>query len=268
MTCLVNKNQKLDFIQFSVTTHRSSLNAMWDARWSADPLITNIKKDMKKEANQTTKRVNLSLCRPLFLALAAGFMTSRCHAANFEVLADTPVSFRANFTGVDTDPASLGSGNDFKRITFDFWTVLVNLRGDSVDLNGNAFGFYEIQLIHSGNLIPNPDAPILDSFLVWGPLAPDVEDMDTQSHSKPNGAGFDYLSTTVNFEYDPDANVVNYSGTISGDSDLDGNGVLDSKQTDEVVKILQGLKDQGEITGSKMGEIIKQTNQTKPKTEP
>jgi hypothetical protein len=208
------------------------------------------------------------MCRHLFLALAAGLMTSLCHAAKFEVLADTPASFLANFTGVDIDPASVGSGNDFEVITFDFWTVLVNLRGDSVDLNGNAYGFYEIQLTHSGNLIPNPDAPIVKSFLVWGPLAPNVEQTDSQSHSQPDGAGFDYLSTTVTFEYHPDANVVTYTGTISGDSDLDGNGVIDSKQTDDVVKILQGLKDQGEITGSKMGEIIKETNQTKPKPKP
>jgi hypothetical protein len=38
---------------------------------------------------------------------------------------------------MDTDPATIGS-NDFQVYTRDFWTVLVNLRGDGVDVDGNA----------------------------------------------------------------------------------------------------------------------------------
>jgi hypothetical protein len=71
--------------------------------------------------------------------------------------------------------------------------------------------------------------------------------------------GNDYLSTTVNIEYEPKANIVAFDGTIAGDSDLDGNGVIDSNQTDIVVDTLKGLKDDGVITGREMGQIIKET---------
>ena len=73
-------------------------------------------------------------------------------AATLEVSEDSPVSFRASFRGTDTNPSSI-EGNDFQVFTLKFWTVLVNLRCDGLDGYGNAFGFYEIQLTHTGSAI-------------------------------------------------------------------------------------------------------------------
>jgi hypothetical protein len=209
-----------------------------------------------------SRRVNL--WRALSVVVAVSFITLVAQAAKFDVIADTPASFRANFTGMDTNPESLGDGNDFQMVVFDFWTVLVNLRGDSVDSDGNAFGFYEIQLYHTGKLTQNPNAPKLDASLSWGPLSPiDVlsdKEVDTEADTEVNIGGSDYLSTTTNITYDPVNNIVNYSGSIAGDSDLNGDGTLDSQQTDNVVQTLLELKKSGAITGSKMGEILKETN--------
>ena len=52
-----------------------------------------------------------------------------------------------------------------------------------------------------------------------------------------------------------------FTGSIAGDSDLDGDGQMDGKNTDVVVDTLRGLKDVGIITGKEMGQIIKQTKQ-------
>jgi hypothetical protein len=70
-------------------------------------------------------------------------------------------------------------------------------------------------------------------------------------------------STSVNILYDSSAGTVGFAGTIAGDSDLNGDGIMDSDQTstDAVVKTLQTLKDVGLITGKEMGQIIKQTKQ-------
>ena len=197
--------------------------------------------------------------RAFFVAVAAGTVASTSLAAEFEVIADTPTSFRANFTGVDTDPLSPSAGNDFAVTQFKFWTVLVNLRGDSVDQSGNASGYYEIQLTHSGTALENPLAPVLKTFLFYANLQPGTMLMDDGVSSGSAGAGAEYLTTLVNIEYEPLANVVTYNGAIAGDSDLDGDQVLDSLEFDEVIKALQDLKDERIISGQEQGQIIKQT---------
>src|SRR6266511_3020040 len=223
------------------------------------PLTINKRKVMKQQAkNEIITRGSINTYLALLLALATSIITSVGQAAEFEVIADTPVSFRANFTGTDIDPAAL-AGNDFQVITCDFWTVLVNLRGDGVDVDGNAFGFYEIQLTHSGNKAPNPSAPVVKTSLVYLELQPGVELTVKSVSSGLNGAGTEYLTTTVNITYAPDQRVVSFNGAIAGDSDLDGNGVLDSDQTDIVVETLKDLKDDGVITGREIGQIIKET---------
>lgn len=181
-------------------------------------------------------------------------------AAELTVTADTPVSFRATFTGTDTDPLTIG-GNDFQVFTTDFWTVLVNLRGDGVDENGNAYGFYEIQLTRTGNAVADGTAPVVNTFLFYANLQPSVEMTDDGVASQPHGTGMEYLSTTVRILYDPGAGTVSFSGTIAGDSDFDSDGTVDSKQTDLVVDKLKSLKDVGIITGKEMGQIIRQTRQ-------
>jgi len=77
-------------------------------------------------------------------------------AADVTPTVDTPLSFRATFKGLDSDPQSI-AGNDFQVFEFDFWTVLVNLRGDAVDGNGTievvaraANGFVEVRVLDSG----------------------------------------------------------------------------------------------------------------------
>jgi hypothetical protein len=195
----------------------------------------------------------------LCVALAACLLgvTTPVLAADIVVTADTPFTFRATFTGVDTD-ASTTDGGDFKTWTFDYWTVLVNLRVDSVDGNGVATGFYEIQLTHTGHVLPNPDAPVVKAFLVGFTLQPGVLLTDTSVSSALKGTGSDYLSTTVDVLLQGDTGL--YSGSIAGDTDLDGDGTLDAKEaTDEVVETLKVLKDVGVITGKEMGQIIKQT---------
>jgi hypothetical protein len=193
--------------------------------------------------------------------IMSGVAVPDLFAATVKVTADTPVSFRATFTGVDTDPQSLGGGNDFQQFTFDFWTVLVNLRGDSVDTFGNATGFYEIQLTHTGSLAADPKAPVVNTFLFYGGLQPGVTLTDKSVASQPHDLGAEYLSTTVNILFDPIAGQTRFSGSIAGDSDLDGDGKLDTVDTDAVVDTLKGMKDIGLITGKEMGQIIKQTKQ-------
>lgn len=172
------------------------------------------------------------------------------------------LSFRASFTGLDTNAASI-EGNDFQVFTFDFWTVLVNLRGDGVDVNGDAFGFYEIQLSRTGSVVADPSAPVVKTYLFYAGLQPGVTLTDNSVSSQPHGDGAEYLTTSVNIVYDASAGQVRFAGTIAGDSDLNGDGIIDSDQTstDAVVKTLQALKDAGVITGKEMGQIIKQTNQ-------
>jgi hypothetical protein len=204
----------------------------------------------------------VGLCAALILSLAA---VPGVSAATLKVTADTPVSFRATFTGLDTDPASLGGGNDFQVFTLNFWTVLVNLRGDSVTPDGSggytAAGFYEIQLTHSGLLAVDPTAPIVKVSGTFNTLVPGVTLTDQTIGEQPHGAGTEFLTTVANISFDPVAWTVNYSGSIAGDSDLDGDGNLDSTDNDAVVKTLNGLKGAGVITGREMGQIIKQTNQ-------
>ena len=199
----------------------------------------------------------VGLCAAFILSGAA---VPDLFAATVKVTADTPVSFRATFTGVDTDPQTL-AGNDFQVFTFNFWTVLVNLRGDSVDSFGNATGFYEIQLTHTGSLAADPKAPVVNTFLPYGGLQPGVTLTDQSIASQPHDLGSEYLSTTVNILFDPTAGQTRFSGSIAGDSDLDGDGQLDTVNTDAVVDTLKGMKDIGLITGKEMGQIIKQTKQ-------
>lgn len=209
--------------------------------------------------NQNLIRPRLNWSHILALALSISFLGYAANAAELEVIADTPTSFRANFVGADTDPATQGGGNDYQEFKFNFWTVLVNLRGDLVDLNGDAWGFYEIKLTHTGASSENESAPVVSSSLSWGPLAAEDVLGSYQVQSGLNGAGSDYLTTDVSISYDPETNVVNYSGSIAGDSDLNGDGVMDSQQTDYVAKTLQDLKSGGAITGKDMGQILKQT---------
>ena len=139
--------------------------------------------------------------------------------------------------------------------------MLVNLRGDSVDGFGNLAGFYEIQLTHSGTLAPDPSAPIVNTFLHYGGLLPGATLTDSSVASQPHGLGSEYLSTTVNITFDPPNARVLFSGSIAGESDLNGDGKLDTTDNDAVVHTLEGLKKGGVITGREMGQIIKQTNQ-------
>jgi hypothetical protein len=202
-------------------------------------------------------RTIIGLCAAFVLSLVA---VPDLMAAGVKVTVDTPWSFRASFSGVDTDPYSLG-GNDFQVFTFNFWTVLVNLRTDAVDVNGNASGFYEIQLTHTGALVTDPTAPVVKASLVYSGLQPDVTLTDKSVSSQPHDAGSEYLSTTVNITFSPSTGTSQFNGSIAGDSDLDGDGQLDSQDTDAVVDTLKSLKDVGIITGKEMGQIIKQTKQ-------
>lgn len=198
----------------------------------------------------------------LIVAGASFVAVPRVLAADVKPTVDTPLSFRASFTGLDTDAAAI-EGNDFQVFTFDFWTVLVNLRGDGVDGNGAAFGFYEIQLSRTGSVVADPSAPVVKTYLFYAGLQPGVTLTDNSVSSQPHGDGAEYLTTSVKIVYDASAGQVRFAGTIAGDSDLNGDGIMDSDQTstDAVVKTLQALKDAGVITGKEMGQIIKQTNQ-------
>ena len=131
----------------------------------------------------------LGISRSRIVGVCAAFIVSGAaapdlFAATMNVTADTPASFRATFTGIDTDPGSI-DGNDFQVFTFNFWTVLVNLRGDSVDAFGNGAGFYEIQLTHTGLLDPHPKAPVVNTFLFYGGLQRDVTLTDKSVASQP-----------------------------------------------------------------------------------
>ena len=198
----------------------------------------------------------------LIVAVVWSFVAvPRALAADLKVTVDTPLSFRATFTGLDTDAQSVGG--DFQSFTFQFWKVVVNLRGDGVDVNGNAFGFYEIKLWRTGTAIDDPTAPGVNTFLVYMNLQPGAILTDSTVSSLPHGDGSEYLTTSVNILYDSSAGTVGFAGTIAGNSDLNGDGIMDSDQTstDAVVKTLQTLKDVGLITGKEMGQIIKQTKQ-------
>jgi hypothetical protein len=83
---------------------------------------------------------------------------------------------------------------------------------------------------------------------------------DKSVSSQPHGDGSEYLTTSVGIRYEPSAGAVFFEGSIAGDSDLNGDGIMDSA-TDDIVRTLQTLKDAGVITGKEMGQIIKQTNQ-------
>ena len=195
----------------------------------------------------------------LIVAVVWSFVAvPRALAADLKVTVDTPLSFRATFTGLDTDAQSVGG--DFQEFTFQYWKVVVNLRGDGVDVNGNAFGFYEIKLWRTGTAIDDPSAPGVNTFLFYTDLQSGVTLTDSTVSSQPHGDGSKYLTTSVNILYDSSAGTVGFAGTIAGDSDLNGDGIMDSG-TDAVVKTLQTLKDVGLITGKEMGQIIKQTKQ-------
>jgi hypothetical protein len=200
----------------------------------------------------------------LWLALCAGTFT-RSPAADLEILADTPISFRANFIGTDTDPFSLGAGNDFATFVTDYWTLLLNLRADAVDPSGNYSIFYEIILTHTGKLTPKklaPDVHVSSSATVPAGTVLEEEELS----SALNGGGQELLSTTTVVSYNAKFGVVDYIGTIAGDCDLDGNGVTDAEQfanqpVDDVVKGIKNLRTLGLITGREQGRIIKETNQ-------
>lgn len=181
-------------------------------------------------------------------------------AATLEVSEDSPIAFRASFKGTDTDPSSI-NGNDFQVFTGKFWTVLVNLRCDGLDGYGNAFGFYEIQLTHTGSAVTDPTAPLLKTFLFYVDLAPNVVLTDSSGDLQPHEAGSEFLSTVVKIRFDPSAGRTTLNGTIAGDCDLDGNGIMDSEETSipNLLDILQDLQRTGDITGREMGQIIQGT---------
>jgi len=207
---------------------------------------------------KSTTRIGAGLIAGFLFCFA---MAPDLLAADVKPTVDNPFAFRATFTGTDTDPLTLDGGNDFQVFTFDYWTVLVNLRGDSVDQDGNAAGFYEIQLTHSGSKLEDPTAPVVKTFLFYGGLVPGTVMTDASVSSQPHGSGSEYLSTTVNILFDPAGGTVQFNGAIAGDTDLDGDGVVDSLEADDVAKKLLTLKDLGMITGKEMGQIIKQTRQ-------
>jgi hypothetical protein len=192
------------------------------------------------------------IAAPAFVLLAA----TGLQAATITATVDTPTSFRATFSGLDTNPQDLGAGNDFQVFEFNYWTVLVNLRGDFVDAAGNAGGFYEIQLTHSGLLAPDPSAPVVNTFLFWDGLAPGAVLTDSKSRTRAHGASSDFMATEVAITFDASGNVVNYEGSIAGES-------LDVSDTSDVAHALSDLKKAGTITGKTQGQTIKKTNQAK-----
>ena len=105
----------------------------------------------------------------------------------------------------------------------------------------------------------------MNTYPFYAGLQPGVKMTDSSVSSQPHGDGAEYLTTSVNILYDPSQGAVRFAGTIAGDSDLNGDGIMDSDQTstDAIVKTLKTLKDLGVITGKEMGQIIKQTNQPK-----
>ena len=215
--------------------------------------------------NSHEKQTVRTLAGALVVVVWSVVGVAELRAATVTATVDTPLSFRATFKGLDSDPTSI-EGNDFQVFTFKFWTVLVNLRGDGVDTSGNAFGFYEIQLTRTGSAIADETAPAVNTFLFYTGLQPGVTLTDLGVSSQPHDAGAEYLTTRVNILYDSSS--VRFDGTIAGDSDLDGDGVMDTDQTptDVMVKTLNTLKDAGVITGKEMGQIIRQTKQPiKPK---
>jgi len=196
-----------------------------------------------------------ALLVPLFVIVAG---VSSVQAATFNVLVDSPTAFRATFMGVDTDPDSVGGGNDFQVVEFKYWTVLVNLRGDSIT-GGNANGFYEIQLIHSGSVIADPTAPMINVSTVFTGLEPGDVLTDNKSNSAPHAGTPDTLTTVADITYDDVDNLVIYEGAIAGDADLDADGVKDigdKGATDDLVKILNQVKNSGGITGREHGQAI------------
>jgi hypothetical protein len=192
------------------------------------------------------------IAAPAFVLLAA----TGLQAATITATVDTPTSFRATFTGQDTNPQDLGAGNDFQIFEFNYWTVLVNLRGDFVDTAGNAGGFYEIQLTHSGSLLSDPTAPVVNTFLFWEGLAPGAVLTDAKSRTRAHGARSEFLATDVSITFDPSGNVVDYEGSIAGES-------FDVNDTSDIAHTLIDLKKAGTITGKTQGRTIKRTNQAK-----
>lgn len=193
------------------------------------------------------------------LSLAAMLaVTAPAVAADVEVTTDTLTSFRATFTGLDTDATTI-DGNDFQQWAFNYWTVVVNLRVDGID--GEAYGFYEINVRRTGTVLADPDAPVVKTFLFYGNLQDGLTLTDSSVSSAPHGDGTDYLSTTVNIVFDGQAKSGAFSGAIAGEADLDGDTEIDTKNTDVIVDTLKGLKGVGVITGQEMGQIIKQTKQ-------
>ena len=85
----------------------------------------------------------------------------------------------------------------------------------------------------------------MKTFLIYSGLQPGVTMTDKSVSSQPHGDGSEYLTTSVGIRYDPSAGAVFFEGTIAGDSDLNGDGIVDSDQTstDVIVKTLQTLKD-------------------------
>jgi hypothetical protein len=210
------------------------------------------------EREKTMRIIGTGVLAAFILCVAAA---TEVRAVEVDVSVDTPWSFRATFTALDTDPYTI-EGGDFGAFTFDFWSLVVHMRGDEVDPDGNLVGFYEIQLRRTGHKAPDPDAPVVKTFNVkYGPLQPDATLTEFTVSSGPNGEGSDYLSTTVNILFDNAAGVVLFSGSIAGDVDLDGDGEIDVPTTDKAVETLRSLRDVGIITGNEMGQIIRQTRQ-------
>lgn len=207
----------------------------------------------------------------IVLAVALALSSGVSAQPVLKVTADTPVSFRATFVGKDTDAASTDqdAGHDFGKFEYDYWTVLLNLRTDGVCMDatqctlGTAYGYYEIQVWRKGALVPDPAAPKVFTFDYYGGLVSGVVSEYVSTASTANGAGMDYLNTTVHITYDAPTNTSAFSGSIGADADTDGDGTVDTAQTDVVVEKLRGLRNAGVITGREVGQILKQIRQPK-----
>jgi hypothetical protein len=211
-----------------------------------------------KKLNDITGYRPLARYRNWILALMASAAMS-LSAATFDVTEDSLAAFRATFKGTDIDPSTVGGGNDFMTVTFGFWTVLVNLRGDELAADGSETGFYEIQLTHRGSTFPNSLASTMSTSLHYTGLDSGELLSDHEVNSQPDGKGHDYLTTDVTISFNSVSGTVKFTGTIAGDSDLNGDGTNDSGKGDEAAQTLNWLKDQGIITGQEKGQIMKAT---------
>src|SRR5689334_12469153 len=115
---------------------------------------------MNQQVKREVNRNGGIMRTALLLAAAMTMISSSSSAATFNVSVDSPTALRLTFTGEDTNPSSLGDGNDFAVATFGYWNILVNLRGDAVAKDGSVSGFYEIQARHSGSVLADPTAPL------------------------------------------------------------------------------------------------------------